>query len=642
LLHFVGLVSFSRPLPEIATIESAARRLGGQEFSSVKTWRGEGCLLAWRTFPLRAATATAPAPVMAHGGDLVLIGSGRIDEQDALTAALGLPRRPGLGDAELMLAAFERWGAGAADRLRGDFSFAVWERRARRLTLARDTCGRIPLYYHFGEGFVAFAVNPAALLAVGLTPRDLDPAMLGEALTGRAADPEATVYRAIKRVRWGSTLTLTPDGARANVYWRARRGAVLRLADDAAYVEAAREVLADVTRGHLRAVKPIGVMLSGGFDSGAVASTLAMLAPQREIFGFTTVPTALAPERRGEEREWAHVQALARMHPNLRIQAVAEKTLTPVDDAMRDLFVFTGMPPAGPAVMTRRLALAAAAKAHGVGVLMSGDGGNRTLTGRGEEIYHELWREGRWWTLAREIRAAARYSGKPLAQVVWRDALRDIVPRAWLDSWRKLRGQSDSIALNTFLRPDFAESSGLSERWRKMPFSTREWAVRRQSELGVVIFEAQPAAADSASLCINQLGLEAPAPLRDRRMVDFALSLPADQFQRNGVPRCLARNALADRMPAETLAERGFFATFADIEPWLAGWWDAAAEQIARQTPAPLAEAAIDFPALRACLAEGAPKTLPKAGPKRDRVGRALANALKVNAFIRWHAGLND
>ncbi len=643
MLHFIGMASLGRALPETSFVESAARRLGGPGFSPLASWRGESCVLAYRRFPLRAATETAPAPVLARNGDLVLIGSGRIDEQEQLASTLGLLGRPDLSDTELMAAAFERWGADAANRLRGDFSFAVWERKAKRLTLARDPFGRVPLFYHHGDGFVAFGVNPAALLALGL-PRDLDQAMLGEGITGRAPDPEATVYLALKRVRRASTLVIDPNGARTQIYWRAQRGPMLRLKDDQAYVEATRETLATVMRGHLRTTKPIGVMLSGGFDSGAVAATLAMLTPEREIFGFTTVPVAGDKAyQRGMGREWAHVEALARMHPNLRIDAVSEKPLTPLDDSLRELFADIGTPIAGPALMTRRLALAAAAQKRGVGTLLSGDGGNHTLSAEGDWIYRELFRDGRWLTLAREILGAAQYQGAPVLRVLWRQALRDSIPRSWLRAWSKMRGiSSASISQHTFLRPDFAKSSGLDARWRSRPHNLQEWLTQHLADQSVSIFEAQRAVAESVTLAYNRLGMENAAPLRDRRMVDFMLSLPADQLQRNGVPRFLARRALADRMPAETLAEPGVFESFADVEQWLAGWWDRAEKRIAAQTPVELAEAAIDFPALRAALAEGPPKSLPRSGREADLIGSALGNAVYINEFIRWHAGKND
>jgi asparagine synthase (glutamine-hydrolysing) len=124
-------------------------------------------------------------------------------------------------------------------------------------------------------------------------------------------------------------------------------------------------------------------------------------------------------------------------------------------------------------------------------------------------------------------------------------------------------------------------------------------------------------------------------------MVDFILSLPVEQFRRNGVPRFFARRVLADRLPAETLAEPGYFPHFADCEEWLDGWWGDAATRLAEQHPVDLAEAAIDLARLRARLAAPPPTRLPAYGPERLEVAMALPQALHLNEFLRWHAGAN-
>jgi asparagine synthase (glutamine-hydrolysing) len=434
MLHFVGLASFGAPLPSSAQILQAALRLGGPDFEAAQSWYSDTCVLAWRRLALRPETRTAAVPVIDPDSGTCLIGSGRIDERAELGAALGLDARDA-SDTELMARSFARWGEAGVGRLMGNFGFALWDGTAGQLTLAKDYFGTTPLFYHLGDGFVLFGTNPAALLATGLCSRDIDPATLGENLMGRSADPEATLYRDLRRVRRASTLRIDRSGCRSHIYWQPRRGAPLRLKSDADYVEATREILDRVLVGHLRSSAPLGVMLSGGFDSASIAATLAMLAPDRTIAGFTCVPAGGEPEKmRRMAREWAHVEALARRHPNIEAQAIVEKDMLPCDDRYRDLFADTGLPIGSPALMCRRLALAEAARRSGVRTLFNGDGGNRTLTSEGPQLFAHLFRSGRWLQLASEVRAAAAFSGRPQWKIIWRDVLRDIVPRQLLQS----------------------------------------------------------------------------------------------------------------------------------------------------------------------------------------------------------------
>ena len=644
MLHFLGIINFEGGTTEAAGLLAAGKRLGGEGFAPLISWQGAGCVLVARRRLLRDTDHAAIDPVQTHDGDLVLIGSGRIDRRDDLIAELGLDRRRVWTDAALMMAGFERWGEMAADRLRGDFSFAVWDRRNRALTLARDCFGTVPLFYHRGAGFVAFATNPAALLALGGVPDDLDPAVLGEYLTGNSVSPTATIYRAIQQVPHAATMAFAPDAdPRTEIYWRPRRGPLLRLADDQAYVDATREVLADVVRGHLRSTGPIGVMLSGGFDSGALAATLALLAPEREIFGFTTVPVPGAQAfAQGAGREWEHVQSLARRHPNLRIQAVAEKNATPIDESWRDIFSDIGLPLPGMGLLARRLALAQAAQRRGVGTLICGDGGNRTLTGEGDDVFHYLFWAGRWRDLGREAIGTARYKKRPLPEVIWRDVLRDLVPRGALAAWRRLRGNGASpIYESSFLRREFAEASGLQDRWERSPRNRDRLKLAWSRDFEPLCLAGPSNAASPLTLLLNRMGLDCAAPLRDRRMVDFVLSLPPDQFRRHGLPRFLARRVLADRLPPETLAEPGYFKPFADAAEWMPLWWDKARRRLEGQSPADLAAAMIDLPHLRACLAAG-PDSLPTGGPDVERFQWNVVRALQVNEFIRWHLRLND
>jgi asparagine synthase (glutamine-hydrolysing) len=642
-LHFIGVVSFGAPLPASANMEQAARRLGGPDFGAVKSWRGPGCVLAWRLLPLRAETAVAPVPVLSRDGALAAIGCGRIDARAHLIAALDLPARTWT-DTELMMASFSRWGEAGADRLMGNFGFAVWDALARRLTLARDHLGSMPMFYHVGDGFAAFGTNPAALLALGLFSRELDLAMVGENILGRSLNPEATLYAELRRVRRGATCVIDPSGARQSVYWRPRRGAVLKLKDDQAYVEAARAILAEVTRGHLRAQKPIGVMLSGGFDSGGVAATLAMLAPEREIFGFTTTPVPGDPSlARGMAREREHVERLAARYPNLRVEFVSEKTLGPIDEDFRDFFADTGLPLTGTSLATRRIALAEAARARGVGTLLNGDGGNGALTAVGADVYRELFLSGRWVRLAHEIWAGARFRGKPAAQVIWSEAIYDILPRGAVRAWRALRGRKPQLITDgTFLRPEFALQTGLAAQWSASWIQTDALRLRHKREFLPAMLNLQPSHFDAYTLAYHRLGMECHSPLRDRRLVDFALSLPATQFQRGGVNRFLGRRVLADRLPSETLAERQLFPSFADQEHWLAGWWEEAGRKLEEQKPADLAAAALDLPALRALLSKPLPDPFPETDPEQYRIGSRLPNSLHINQFLRWHQGMND
>jgi asparagine synthase (glutamine-hydrolysing) len=198
-------------------------------------------------------------------------------------------------DTEVLLRAYGRWGTECLARLRGMFGFAIYDRAQRRVFLARDRLGIKPLYYAVvrrdaGKA-VLFASEVRALLASGLVSRRLDPAGLGSYVWNGFAVGPHTVLRDISLLAPGGSLTVALDGLglRTDSYWSlapAERGGEVRSelgpADAVARLESE---LLTATRQHLVSDVPLGVFLSGGVDSSAVAS-LAVRAGTRKLKTF--------------------------------------------------------------------------------------------------------------------------------------------------------------------------------------------------------------------------------------------------------------------------------------------------------------------------------------------------------------------
>ncbi|HSP56152.1 MAG TPA: asparagine synthetase B, partial [Dehalococcoidia bacterium] len=112
-------------------------------------------------------------PLPRPGGELVITADARIDNRDELIAALDLngTARDGMADSELILLAYERWGEGCAERLVGDFAFAIWDGRRQMMFCARDHFGMKPFYYHLSPTLFALGSEIKALLALPGVPR---------------------------------------------------------------------------------------------------------------------------------------------------------------------------------------------------------------------------------------------------------------------------------------------------------------------------------------------------------------------------------------------------------------------------------------------------------------------------------------
>jgi asparagine synthase (glutamine-hydrolysing) len=187
-------------------------------------------------------------------------------------------------DTEVLLAAYARHGADCLPRLRGMFAFAVWDARERSLFAARDPLGIKPLYYaRLPDQGLAFASELNALHAVGLVPREIDPAAVGEYLAWFSVPAPRTIYRGLANLPPGHCLTLDARGLHTRAWWRlpdpVQPGRVAANYQD--FVHGLRHRLEDSIRAHRVADVPVGAFLSGGMDSTAVVGLMARLGGPR-------------------------------------------------------------------------------------------------------------------------------------------------------------------------------------------------------------------------------------------------------------------------------------------------------------------------------------------------------------------------
>jgi asparagine synthase (glutamine-hydrolysing) len=182
-------------------------------------------------------------------------------------------------DTETIIHAYEQWGDGCVERLRGMFAFAIWDAPRRRLLLARDRLGIKPLYWALSGGRLLFGSEIKSILQSGLVPAEADESRLAEQLSTRSLAGPGTLFKGIHRLLPGHTLVYQDGYVRIRRYWDVpvgRDGHRQGLTDRDA-IERFRELLEESIRIRLMADVPLGMFLSGGLDSSAIAAVMARL-----------------------------------------------------------------------------------------------------------------------------------------------------------------------------------------------------------------------------------------------------------------------------------------------------------------------------------------------------------------------------
>lgn len=184
-------------------------------------------------------------------------------------------------DTEVIVHAYEQYGLDCVDQLNGMFAFALWDRRRRRLFLVRDRMGIKPLYYGFREGMLAFGSELKSLMAWPGQPLELDLVALQQYLALEHIPPPRTILRGFSKLPAGHHLVFDAEGLTLQRYWDVD----LAPSESAARPDMATcraellERLREAVRLELISDVPLGVFLSGGVDSSALAAMMTELVP---------------------------------------------------------------------------------------------------------------------------------------------------------------------------------------------------------------------------------------------------------------------------------------------------------------------------------------------------------------------------
>lgn len=566
----------------------------------------------------------------------------RLDNGAEIAAALRLDAKA--SDATLICHAFERQGDAGIAPLLGAFAFAHWDEPARRLTLARDCLGRRPLFFHRGDGFVCFASFLPDLLAMPDVPRRIDAAMMASFLTLDHRERERTFYLGIDRVPSRSCVSITADGVSMRRYWSPRLDAPPPFKRDEDTIERARELFDRAMARCLRDTPRVAILTSGGFDSSAVAATAARLG-----HGDVTCYTGLPPDgfdielpagRYLDERP--KVEALARLHPSLRMRFIAPAGVHPLQDDGARLFVRLGLPTRAAGNMGWFGFIDEAIAADGHRIVLGGAMGNYGLTWAGGFSLAALARERRYAALLREAQAIARVEKRKLWRVIAGELGLRLAPRAVQRLVTRLRGEDpDSIDRFSLLNPDAIVALDLHRRWKDDGFDPWYRQFGSPTRLRAhQLFDQLQVGRDVGAMYQAVSGHEMRDPHADRELLEFCLAVPEWLYRRNGISRWFARQVFADRLPPEILNETGRGAQAPNWFASLNARKPAVAAEIERIEASPLAGRLIDVARLKRLYSEW-PQDAHVAETRRREYGLGLDRAIHVGQFIRWVEGGN-
>jgi len=551
-----GIVNLDgRPVEEsVLAAMSAALAHRGPDGSGI--WRDGAVGLVHRMLHSTPESLHETQPLRDETGQLCLVLDGRIDNREELKAAIeaaGGRLRDGT-DAELVLQSYACWAEDCPKHLFGDFAFAIWDGRRRRLFCARDPLGNKPFFYRCDGKTFAFASEMQPLFADPQFSPRVNLKLLGMFLCLDYGDFTETLYQDVFRLSPAHCGCVESGALRKFRYWDVDPGHSLSYSADAEYTEHFLHLFRSSVRANLRANGTVAAALSGGLDSSSIVCTAAALArdgqtPNGHLMAFSQFYPGLPCD----ESEYIHEVARRWGVEAVGFANTADPSATDFERAADypDVLYSITRHMFAPAMqqMQRR----------GIRVLLEGIGGDEVLVS-GFSHLAELTRRGKWLAMMRQLRSdAANYSRTP-SWLLMNQVIKPLVPMPVKDVLRPLvrrfrRQEQEQVPL---VRPDFARAQGIYEQTLPLP----QFPTSAQQSLYYSIFYGWGVVTcEMNQLFSSRFGVECRWPFLERRLVEFLLAVPQEQRWRGDESKFLLRQAMVGILP-EKLRQRKHKASF--------------------------------------------------------------------------------
>ena len=554
----------------------------------VGVWKDEtvGVALAHRRLAILDPSSAGHQPMISDCGNYVIIFNGEIYNHLDMRKEICRDSWRGHSDTETLLAGFQVWGVEETlKRSVGAFALALWDRRGRSLTLARDRFGEKPLFYGWQDGHFLFGSELKSLVAHPAWRGEVDRHSLALFVRYGYVPSPLTIWKGVSKLPPGCFLTLLLDQRGATVllpptfYWRAVEAANVSVRNDLDEHNAADELdllLRQAIAGQMVADVPLGAFLSGGVDSSTVVALMQAQSAQPVrtfTIGFT--------ESGYNEADYAKAVAvhLGTEHTEMYVSAADAMAVIPRLPDMYD-------EPFGDVSQIPTYLVSAIARQH-VTVCLSGDGADELFGGYNRYFFgRSLWRGMRHLPL--KFRQLAAQGITALSPMCW-DRFGRLLPRRLRqpmvgDRAYKLADIMHATSADDVYRflvshernPESLVVFGHDSRFdsglwaeHEMQFLQRTDSSERMmlnDQVGYLTDDIL-CKVDRAAMAVS---LENRVPFLDHRVAEFAWRLPLHLKVRNSQGKWLLRQVLYRYVP-RALIERPKQGFSVPIDRWLRG-----------------------------------------------------------------------
>nr|WP_319573301.1 asparagine synthase-related protein [uncultured Draconibacterium sp.] len=479
-------------------------------------------------------------------GSYWLVGDIRIDNQKELSKLLNYESE---NVCDLIVNAYESYGNSFAEHLIGDFGFVLHDLNSKGTVVVRDHLGVIPVYYYLCDQFLLVSDSIDIILSYPSVPHTLnDTVVLNYLKSSTNHNQQETFYADIYKIPRATVATFNDGVLESETYWHPELIEPIKYETEEEYVSQLANLLEQAVADRLPPGINIGAHLSGGLDSSPVALMAGrkVIDSGRDFFTYNWCRPE--PEDDKFYHEWADARKIASkegfVHSEINYSVDEAKKIIEEHDVSRH----------GCTMIDYERITLPIAQQQGVQLIFSGFGGDELLTMRSRSNHIDLIKNGRWIQAFKnlidqdktndslKLLRVAKNFGKTLFYSFLPDKL---LPCSWstvkkikLKAYNKLVGKKYS---------DFLQYEDIRKNTPSPNSSIRD---RQLFYLNLGYHQDRM---ESWNILGKMHGVKYVYPLLDKRVVEFALSMPENLFYKQGISRYLYRKAVTPYLPKELL-----------------------------------------------------------------------------------------
>lgn len=475
-----------------------------------------------------------------HGAsqNVYLVADARIDNREELFQLLELDEQQNqsISDHQLIVLAYARWKKDCAEKLIGDYAFALWDAVSEELFCCRDIFGVRPFYYYHSEQYFIFSSDLQAFSELDVVPKILDEYYLADKIGGLRLRNNRTRYQAIKTLSAAHTLNVSDQQFNLQCYWQPDLTQQIVYSNEQEYVDEYLKLFLQAVHCRLASDHGISSYISGGLDSSSIASVAdAMLKKQgRALSAFCHVLPA--DQSNPEEDEKALVQLLVQKN-GIDVAWVSndqfdrEAITHWKQQYQMDIgeFKFTSL---------------LGAKQCGSRVHLNGGGGDQVATTEGYGLYEYMIRHLDWRGLYKQIKSLDGQRSMPRKFL---SVLKNHWP--WTVPGHTRRAVHQHLFETCCFNADFVKQADLV----KLAEQSSRFSIERKSFQASLLHTLTHGrqAHDKNAQQHYRMQIEPRYPMLDRRLIEYCLAIPLEQHRLGGQRRRLIRQAMKKYLPDE-------------------------------------------------------------------------------------------